>query len=223
MDGTNYHPFIYTHPNGEETKYDLQQMQYEDRPPMYVVSESPDNQGPGFDNQQTRDEVIHRAAQSALALNDPELFVELEEKMRPEDLRIFQQRPDGDFDRVGFRQIGGDGRSNVDIEVEQNAPELYPQFRDDQQYESPQITEISRTPYTREELLDVSDNAPLRAPEQTLQQQQESLQEQWKDLSGPKIDNAAEQAADQQAQQRSQEQAMQMNQHQEQSYQSQEH
>ena len=196
-----YHPHIYTHPNVAETKYDLQEITLESGKMAYVVSESPDNQGPGFESQGTRDIVAHRAAQSALALNDPERFPDIVHKMMAHELDLYQQRPDGDFDRVVFREISRDGRSNGEVEREQAAePELYPSSTKDQaaadQARTPQITESGRDTYTREQV-EAQVESPLRAPEETHQQWQANQEEAWRNLTGPAIDRSTEVAPDQ--------------------------
>lgn len=204
-----YHPFTYVHPDGQETKYDLQELENGNQLPVYVLSESRDNQGPGFDDPQTRDEIAHLAAQSAIALNNPEIFPESTEELSPNRLVMFQQKPDGDFDRVSFYEIGKDGRSNVDIEISQNDPELRDEFvREDISSRPTEFTEAGRETYTRDEVEEIVDGAPLHAPEQTLQQQrQDTLQREWEELSGPSIDNETkiqvqqEQAQEQQQQQ----------------------
>ena len=230
-----YYPMTYTHADGQETDYDLQQIRYEDgRPPNYVLSESADNQGPGFDDARTRDAVSHEAAQAAMALNHPELSPAAEREMKPNEVILYQQRPDGDFDRVAYGEIGKNARSNVDIEMEQNDPELYQSLKQDQeplQDQRPEFTELPRTLYTREEV-ERAVGDTLRAPEETHQQYQASLNEQWANLNGPAIerngsamernsetDAEAEQAVRDQ-QQRNQEQTLQMNQHEQQHQQS---
>lgn len=230
--GTEYHTFTYTHPSGAETVYDLQEIRQDNGAVAYVVSESPYNQGPGFESQGIRDVIAHQAAQSALALNDPEINPNVEDKMRAHELTLYQQRPDGNFERVDFYEIRQDGRSAVELEREQADPDLFPSSTRDQesaQARTPDITELHRSPtYTRQEVEERVD-APLRAPEETHQQAQAAQPEAWRDMSGPAIDRGAEVAADQasqaqqaqqaaqaaqDAQQRSQEQATQMNHHQ---------
>jgi hypothetical protein len=104
-DDTQYYPMTYKHPDGQETKYDLQQIRYNDgRLPAYVVSESQDNTGPGFDNTRAMYGVSEQAASASMALNKPEAFPEAEREIRPHEIKLFQQRTDGQFDRVGYRE-----------------------------------------------------------------------------------------------------------------------
>ena len=210
---TEYYPMTYNHPDGQQTQYDLQQIRdVDDTPPVYVISESENNTGRGFDSVATRDAVAQQAAKAIIALNDPTIFPDAEREMRPSEINLYQQRPDGDFERVDFREIGRDARSNVDIEMKQNDPQAFEAYQQEQsgaQQAPLQFTETSRTRSSWEELSEVV--GELHASKETLQQKQSLNEQQWKELSGPSIDRAAE--IDNQ---RAQEQVLQMNQHQEQ-------
>ena len=217
-----YYPLTYTHPDGRESSFELQQVRYEDgRTPAYVVSESPSNQGPGFEDSATFYAVSNQAAESALLLNKPELFPDAEREIRPHEIKLYQQNTEGSFERVEFREIGRDARPSTDLEMEQNNPELYSSLKEAGQSGSrgeqdltPPFTEIKRTPYTRQEV-ESAVEAPLQARLETPQQQHaKSYEEQWRDLSGPSIDRAAEVTADR----RSQEQTQQSTDHQQQQH-----
>lgn len=189
------YPMTYTAENGQETHYDLQQIRYDDgRSPTYIVSESALNQSPGFTDAHIRDGVSHEAASAAVALNRPDLFPDAQKTIQFSEVNLYQQRPDGNFEQVTFRQIGQDGLSNVDIERAPNNPQQYAASQRNQEGAPEQTTtytESSRTLYTREEL-EKTVNAEIQAPEQTPQQQQDLREEQWKNLSGPSVDRAAE-------------------------------
>ena len=189
----NYYPMTYVHPSGEETKFDLQQVRYEDgRTPQYVISESPDNQGPGFENPQALYGASYQGAHAALALNHPDVNPDVDRAMRPNKINLYQQLPDGSFNHVSYREIGQDGRPSTDVERQQNEGTPFPSDQSGQDG-PPVITESQRDPIGRSDLEEKMD-APLRAPEETLQQREASLEEQWRELSGPAIDRAAEKA-----------------------------
>lgn len=224
QDQTQYYPMTYTNRDGEETKYDLQQVRYDNgRLPSYIASESELNEGPGFDNVQTRYAVAHQAASAAMALNNPEAFPEATREIRPGEINLYQQRPDGDFDRVEFTEIGKNARSNHDIDLEQSGQTSYQSSKPDLE-QNIQYTESDRDFIYREDV-EKKINAPLHAPQETLQQREESSNDQWRDLSGPEIDRAAEQVIlerqETQNQQQSNDQVQQMNQQQEQHHYSQ--
>ena len=218
---TEWYPMTYVHPNGvDRTEFELQQVRYEDgRTPRYVLSEAPNNQGPGFDDRATFLAVSAQGAESAMILNKPELFPDATREIRPHQILLYQQTPAGTFEKVDYREIGRDGRPNTSVEMEQNNPELYASLKEAGQIDgrrepdqTPPFTEIERTPYTREEV-ESSIKAPLRASQETPQQQQEkSYEVQWREQSGPSIDRVAEKAIIS----RSQEQTQQASDHQQQ-------
>lgn len=212
LENTERYPMTYTHPNGQKTEYDLQQVRREDgKQPIYIISESEDNIGPGFDRTGTRDAVAEQSARAVIALNDPDVFPGAERKMRPNEIKLFQQRPDGDFERVDFREIGRDGRSNVDVEMEQNDPKAYKAYQQEQSNTQEgflQFTETSRTKYTRQELEQTA--GELHASAETHQQREQS---QSQSLWDPAANRTAEQV--EVNRQRSQGQTQQMNQQQE--------
>jgi hypothetical protein len=154
-----------------------------------------------------------------MLLNKPELFPDAEREIRPHEIKLYQQKTDGSFERVDFREIGRDARPSTSLEMEQNNPELYSSLKEageidnwGEQNHTPPFTEIRRTPYSRQEV-ESSIEAPLRARLETPQQENaKSYNEQWRDLSGPTIDRPAEVAADK----RSQEQTQQSTDHQQQ-------
>jgi len=199
-DETRYYPMTYVSPDGQETQYELQQIRPADGSrPTYVVSESELNQGPGFDQAGTRVGVAHEGAAAAVALNNPEAFPESTREIRPREVNLYQQLPDGNFNHVSFREIGRNGGSNVDTEMQQNHPDDYQKAQANREPMPPQdveFTESNRTLYSREQV-EERVGAELRAPDQTPQQQYDQMMnEQWKELSGPSsFDRAAERAA----------------------------
>jgi hypothetical protein len=209
--------------NTDPTRFDLHEVTREGQPPMYVMTESELNRGSGFDSEATRDAAARNVAD----------YIREHNNFGPGQVILYQQRPDGDFERVGFREYGRDGQSETDREFRRDDPELYQSLKGDpgrgQAQEEPAWGENQRTLYTRADLENALGERLEEVPAQTPQQRQDSLNEQWRDLSGPATDRPAEVAADQarqgeaaqESQQRSQEQAQQMNQHQQQHYQSQ--
>ncbi len=181
------------------TLYNLQEVQQDGKKPTYIISESDRNQGRGFDSGQTRDGVANDVANAVR---------EAKGYQRGEAV-FYQQRPDGDFDLVGFREIGRNGRSEADVERAAAEPGWKGQAASP---ESQDWGEYQRTKYTRAEV-EKAVGAPLDAAAETPQQRQESLNQQYKDLSGPQINRAAEVAADTS---RRQEQNQQMDQQQKQ-------
>jgi len=188
------------------TLFDIQQLLPDDKTPIdlqkkpsFIINESASNQELGFDRSQIKEGV---------ALDVAYAFGEIDGHSAAE-IRVFQQRPDGDFDRVFFREIGRDGASAADKERAADQPNAEKPAASG---EPATWSEYQRTRYTREEV-ETFVGAPLEAPAETPQQKQASLDHQYKDLSGPAIDRVAEKAADLS---RQQEQNQQMNQQQDQ-------
>ena len=151
------HPFTYKHDDGRETFYDVQEVQHAGRPPVYIISEAADNKGPGLDDPGTKSAIAHDAA----------TMMRGEHNLEAHQLNIYQQRPDGNFDRVDVRDIGRD------VSMNPNQPTDW--------------QECGRTPYSRKEV-EQAVEVGVAAPEETHQQKQQQLQEQWNDLQGPSID-----------------------------------
>ena len=184
MSSTIYRDVPYYHNETTVTLYDVQEVRQEGSPPMYAISESDKNIGPGFDNGPTRDAVAKDMAH----------VIKEADGCSPEQVNLYQQRPDGDFDQVDFREIGRDGQSQANQEQQQSDPELYPANQETTQTEqAPQWTEYNRTPNTRADV-ERSLGEMLEAPEQSPQQRQEAPAEQLRDVSGPTIDRAHEQS-----------------------------
>ena len=171
------------------TLYHLEEFSYEDRKPSYVITESENNQGLGFGDWKTRDGVAKDVAGAIREAHD----------YTADQVDLYQQRPDGNFDRVGFREIGRDGFPSADKERSVEEPDW-------KQSENPpkevQWSEHQRTVYTPEEVEKNVGSALAIMPE---------VPKELKDLSGPAIDRPAEKRADVQ---RRQEQDQQLNQHQ---------
>lgn len=86
----------YTNPNGNITKYQVETYKNENENPITVVRNSPDNQGEKFgETWQIRDKIIK------------DLAIEIKDKFQIEDpkkIELYQERLDGDYDRVDFNQ-----------------------------------------------------------------------------------------------------------------------
>lgn len=165
------------------TLYNVQEVRQEGAPPMYVLSESVNNQGPGFDDIDTRDGVAEEMAQGIQELD----------QCKPREVRLFQERPDGDYDRVDFRDIGRDGQSSADQEFQEKAPNQYESQKGDQEPapERPaDWSEYHRETYTREDLQRSLGDEAVHVPERTPQQEQESP---LADMYGPATNRSAEQ------------------------------
>jgi len=157
----------YEHEDGTVTMYDLQQVQHGNEPATYLVNESPNNQGPGFDSWQTRDAVTREVAAT----------IQNKDGVEPHQVNLYQQRPDGDFDRVSFRHTGHHG--------------------DIHSGEGQDWSESQRDVYLR---ADVEKNvkAELHAPQETPQQLQQRQNQEYQEMSGPQFDRNAVSAAERQ-------------------------
>lgn len=165
------------------TLYNVQEVRQNGVNPMYVLSESENNQGPGFDNLNARDAVAQDMAHGIQEAN----------QCTPLEVRLYQERPDGGYDRVDFREIGRDGQSSADQEFQEKAPELYQSQKGDQEPapEQPaQWTEYHREPYTHDDLQRTMGDEAVHVPERSPQQEQESP---LANMSGPSVDRGAEQ------------------------------
>lgn len=202
MSSVYYRDVPYYHDENNVTLYDVQEIQYEGRPSAYVISESQSNQGPGFDNPHVRDAVAHDMAESIQEGHD----------VGAREVNLYQQRPDGDFDRVQFREIGHDGSSEANQEWAWEQPNIYAaQQEAEPQAQDPGFTESGRSLYERADV-ERSVGEQVQAPEETPQQARVAEQErEWQEMSGPSVDRVAE--ANDQADIRAAQQVQQLNQH----------
>ena len=169
---TFYNDFYYRHPNGQVTKYDLQEVQHGSGPRIYVASESASNQGPGFEAWPTRDAVAH----------DASARIQRKDGVEPEQVRLYQQKPDGDFDRVDFRSLGRDAGVRA-------ADGTDAQTRDAGKTQD--WSECHRETQSREEVRQELQSDLFAAPE-TPQQFQQRQNQEYRDLSAPQGFNRSE-------------------------------
>jgi hypothetical protein len=169
----------YTNAQGQTTLYDVQEVERNGQK-NYVVSESAQNEGPGFDDQRTQ-QMVARDACSTIQEKD---------QARAHEVEMYQQRPDGNFDKVDFRYEAA-GTYN----------------------ESWRETE--REPTARQDV-EQSLQTDLHAPRETPQQAEQ--RQSFEELKGPEIDRGAEQEAQRQAQQAFQQQQQENDQTQKHSY-----
>lgn len=100
----------YTNPNGSVTKFQVDTYKNENQNPITVVRNSSDNQGQKFgETWQKRDEVTEK-----LATGIKEKF-QIED---PKTIEMYQERQDGDFDRVKFAYRSNDQGEQVWNEVD---------------------------------------------------------------------------------------------------------
>jgi hypothetical protein len=168
---TEYYSLIYTSPDGiTKTTYDLQEINPEDgKLASYIISESEYNFGLGFDDIPTRDAVAHAGARAAINLNSLEISPESKRELEPEEINLYQQMPDGTFDKVMYQKVelGQDGPSKVGVEMERHEPGLNSSINAE-----PAFTETERIHYSREQVQELV-NSPIHAPEQSRDQARE--------------------------------------------------
>jgi len=148
MNGT--HSFSYQNANGKMSDLEVQGIERNGKT-IYVLSEAVGNHGPGFDDPGMRDGAAH----------DLCIGIQASDRLQPEDVLLYQQRPDGDFERVDFRTIGRD------ISMSDEQPN--------------QFTESHREIYTREELENTVGEV-LTAPESPIEAGRLFKGQQWQEL-----------------------------------------
>ena len=154
----------YVNEQGQTTLYDVHEIERNGES-TYVLSESPENRGPGFEDPRTQ-QVIAREACSTVMEKDG---------VRANDVELYQQRADSQFDKVDFRyQAAGTANESW--------------------------YETNRTPTPRSELTQEV-MSELHAPEKSPQEQAKQLQQDWKEMRGPEINRDVEQTAQRQTQQ----------------------
>jgi hypothetical protein len=140
---------------GQTTKYQLEQFDQGDKK-IYVLSEHPDNQGPGFDDVRTRDRIAQEAA----------AIIQGKDGIRANEVELYQQKPTGEFDKVDFR-----------YEAANSVNESW--------------RETQRVPQPREQL-EKDLQAIVAAPDMTPQQVRQANDIAFNELTGPRMNRAAE-------------------------------
>ena len=163
----------WTNEQGQTTLYDVQELDRNGQK-SYVVSESPENEGPGFDDMRTQ-QMVARDACSTIQAKD---------EARAHEVDMYQQRPDGNFDKVDFRYEAA-GTYNETWHESDRTPTARPEVERDVQ-------------------------SDLHAPQETPQQAEQ--RQEWAELKGPEIDRGAEQAAQNSEHQQQAQQAFQQQQ-----------
>jgi hypothetical protein len=169
----------WTNEQGQTTSYDVQELERNGQK-SYVVSESPENTGPGFDDMRTQ-QMVARDACSTIQAKD---------EARAHEVEMYQQRPDGNFDKVDFRYQAQGTYNETWHETE-------------------------RTPTARQDV-EREVQSDLHAARETPQQAEQ--RQEFAEMRGPEIDRGAEQEAQRQTQQAFQQQQQDSDQVQKHSY-----
>ncbi len=83
----------YPNEDGKTTDYIFETYKQEDKDPIFVVRNDPKNQGQKFgQDREDRDFITGEQAK----------YIQKEHGLEPEQIELYQERPDGDFDKVTF-------------------------------------------------------------------------------------------------------------------------
>lgn len=89
-------PYNHPHPDGVVTNYEMETIKRDGANPIFIVRNSDDNKGHGFNSSRPlNDHITEKHATKAR-----EDF-----KLKPNELNWYEQRKDGDYDKVHFRMI----------------------------------------------------------------------------------------------------------------------
>ena len=97
----------YFHDEQLVTLYDIQEVIQEGRKRVYIISISDRNVGLGFANWQTWEGIAQEMAEN---IRDNRGY-------NADEITLYQQRPDDNFDKVSFREIERNGRSELERET----------------------------------------------------------------------------------------------------------
>ena len=86
-------PYEHTHPNGVVSNYEIETIKRDGAAPIFIMRNSPDNKGYGFNSSQPLNEHLTEKH----SIEAREQF-----KLKPSQIEWYEERKDGDYSKVKF-------------------------------------------------------------------------------------------------------------------------